>query len=243
MSTEDKDGKRRWRPPADAGKPREGRTMVKRQKVHKKQLGKSSREWVERQLNDPYVRRAREHGYRARAAFKLTEIDDKFRLLKKGARIVDLGCAPGGWLQVAKERGAGQIVGLDLLPVEPIDDVTILMGDITDPELEPQLIKVLDGAPTLILSDMAAATTGHKQTDHVRTIGLAETAAQFAIDHLASNGTFISKMFQGGAQGDLLELLKRNFTKVRHWKPPASRPESPETFVIATGFKGRENAE
>lgn len=236
---EDEDGKRRWKPPGAKAPDGGGRLSTRKQKVHKKKLGKSSREWIDRQLNDPYVRRAKEQGYRARAAFKLSEIDDRFQLIRRGARVVDLGCAPGGWLQVALERGAETIVGIDLSPVEPIGTADIIEGDFTDPEVLADLASRLDEPPNLVLSDMAAPTTGHKQTDHLRTLALAEAAAQFAIEHLAPGGAFVSKVFQGGAQGQLLELLKANFARVRHWKPPASRPESPETFVIALGFHGQ----
>jgi 23S rRNA (uridine2552-2'-O)-methyltransferase len=239
MTIEDDKGRRRWKPPADAREQSGGRTMAKREKVRKKTLSKSSRDWVDRQLRDPYVRRAQEAGYRARAAYKLLEIDERFHILKRGARIVDLGCAPGGWLQVAAEKGAGKIVGVDLLPVDPLADAIIFRGDIQEKGMTEKLIAALGDKPTLVLSDMAADTTGHKQTDHIRTVGLAEIGAQFAIDHLVKGGGFVAKVFQGGAQGDLLEMLKANFATVRHWKPPASRPESPETFVIATGFKGR----
>jgi 23S rRNA (uridine2552-2'-O)-methyltransferase len=239
MTTEDEKGRRRWKPPADSREPSGGRTMAKREKVRKKTLSKSSREWVDRQLRDPYVRRAQEAGYRARAAYKLLESDERFHILKRGARIVDLGCAPGGWLQVAAEKGAARIVGVDLLPVDPVGDAVIFRGDIHEQGMAERLIAALGDQPTLVLSDMAADTTGHKQTDHVRTVGLAEIGARFAIDNLVKGGTFVAKVFQGGAQGDLLEMLKENFATVRHWKPPASRPESPETFVIATGFKGR----
>ncbi|MBI1358990.1 MAG: rRNA methyltransferase [Alphaproteobacteria bacterium] len=212
--------------------------MGQRQHVHKKKLSKSSRVWVERQLNDPYVRRAIEAGYRARAAYKLKEIDEKFGVLKKGARVIDLGCAPGGWMQVAFEKGAARIAGVDLLPVEPIGEAVIFQGDIAEEGMTSRLISALGDRPTLVLSDMAADTTGHRQTDHVRTVALAELAAEFAIEHLAKGGVFVAKVFQGGAQGDLLELLKSNFDEVRHWKPPASRSESPESFVIARGFRG-----
>ena len=239
MSTEDENGKRRWKAPIDARTPDGGRTMGQRQHVHKKKLSKSSREWVERQLNDPYVRRAIEAGYRARAAYKLKEIDEKFAILKKGARVIDLGCAPGGWTQVAIEKGAARIVGVDLLPVEPIGDAVIFQGDIAEEGMTDRLINALGAEPTLVLSDMAADTTGHRQTDHVRTIALAELAGSFAIENLARGGSFIAKVFQGGAQGELLALLKSNFDEVRHWKPPASRAESPESFVIARGFRGR----
>jgi len=236
---EDSKGRRKWKPPKDlpeVGK--SGRSTQNKEKVRKKTLSKSSRDWVDRQLRDPYVRRAQEAGYRARAAFKLKEIDEKFHILKRGARVVDLGCAPGGWLQVLAEKGAARIVGIDLLPVDPLADVVIFEADINAPGMTDKLIAALGDKPTLVLSDMAANTVGHKQTDHVRTVGLAETAAQFAVDHLVKGGTFVAKVFQGGAQGALLELLKANFDDVRHWKPPASRPESPETFVIARGFRG-----
>ncbi len=236
---EDKDGKRRWRPPADTRPPDGGRTMASKQKVRKKTLGKSSRKWVERQLNDPYVRRAQEAGYRARAAYKLKEIDEKFNVLRRGARVIDLGCAPGGWAQVVLEAGATAIAGVDLLPVDPLGGVTFIQGDVAAPGMIEKLVEAIGGPPTLVLSDMAADTIGHKQTDHVRTVGLAEIAAQFAVDHLEKGGTFVAKVFQGGAQGELLETLRTNFREVRHWKPPASRQESPETFVIAMGFKGR----
>lgn len=239
MSTEGEDGKRRWKPPADAKPAEGGRTMGQRQTVRKKKLSKSSREWVDRQLNDPYVRRAHEAGYRARAAFKLKEIDEKFHVIQRGARVIDLGCAPGGWLQVVIEKGVGAVAGVDLLPVDPIADAVVFLGDATEPQMAERLVSAIGGPPSLVLSDMAADTIGHQQTDHIRTIALAEVAARFAVDHLARGGALIAKVFQGGAQGPLLEILKANFTSVRHWKPPSSRSESPETFVIATGFRGR----
>lgn len=236
---EDSKGRRRWKPPKDAGgSSPSGRMTKEKEKVRKKTLSKSSRDWVDRQLRDPYVRRAQEEGYRARAAYKLKEIDEKFKVLKRGARVVDLGSAPGGWLQVVTEKGAAKIVGIDLLPVDPVGDAIIFLDDINAPGMTDKLMAALGEKPTLVLSDMAANTVGHKQTDHVRTVGLAEMAAQFAVDNLVKGGTFVAKVFQGGAQGDLLALLKANFDDVRHWKPPASRPESPETFVIAKGFRG-----
>lgn len=239
MSVEEDDkGRRRWKAPVDARAPAGGRTMAKKEKVRKKTLSKSSREWVDRQLRDPYVIRAQEEGYRARAAFKLKEIDEKFHVLKRGARVVDLGSAPGGWLQVLLEKGAGKVVGIDLLPVDPVGDITIFQADVYEAGMTEKLRAALGDKPTLVLSDMAANTVGHKQTDHVRTVGLAELAAQFAIDNLVKGGSFVAKVFQGGAQGTLLEMLKANFEDVRHWKPPSSRTESPETFVIARRFKG-----
>lgn len=235
---EDEKGRRRWKAPVDARGPAGGRIMAQKEKVRKKTLSKSSREWVDRQLRDPYVLRAQEEGYRARAAFKLKEIDEKFKILKRGARVVDLGSAPGGWLQVLMEKGAEKVVGIDLLPVDPINGITIFQADIYEAGMPQKLMDALGDKPTLVLSDMAANTVGHKQTDHIRTVGLAELAAQFAIDNLVKGGSFVAKVFQGGAQGALLEMLKANFEDVRHWKPPSSRAESPETFVIARKFKG-----
>lgn len=235
---EDSEGKRRWKAPADARTEAGGRSMTKKEKVRKKTLSKSSREWVDRQLRDPYVRKAQDAGYRARAAYKIKEIDEKFHVLKRGARVVDLGSAPGGWLQVVIEKGAAKVVGIDLLPVAAIGDAMIFQADFSDPAIPGKLMAALGEKPTLVLSDMAANTVGHKQTDHVRTVGLAEAAAQFAVENLVKGGAFVAKVFQGGAQGALLELLKTNFDDVRHWKPPSSRSESPETFVIARGFRG-----
>ena len=235
---EDEKGRRRWKAPVDARGPAGGRMMAKKEKVRKKTLSKSSREWVERQLRDPYVIRAQEEGYRARAAFKLKEIDEKFKVLKRGARVVDLGSAPGGWLQVLMEKGAAKVVGIDLLPVDPINGITIFQADIHAPGMTDTLMAALGDKPTLVLSDMAANTVGHKQTDHIRTVGLAELAARFAIDNLVKGGSFVAKVFQGGAKGELLDMLKANVEDVRHWKPPSRRTESPETFVIARRFKG-----
>jgi 23S rRNA (uridine2552-2'-O)-methyltransferase len=235
---EDDKGRRRWKAPLDARGPAGGRMMAQKEKVRKKTLSKSSREWVDRQLRDPYVLRAQEEGYRARAAFKLKEIDEKFNIVKRGARVVDLGSAPGGWLQVLLEKGASRVVGIDLLPVDPVPGITIFQADIYEPGMTDKLIAALGDKPNLVLSDMAANTVGHKQTDHVRTVGLAEVAANFAIANLAKGGNFVTKVFQGGAQKSLLDVLKANFDDVRHWKPPSSRAESPETFVIARKFKG-----
>lgn len=234
---EDDDGKRRWRRKPGGAPDGGGRQLQERQKVRKKRLGKSSRDWVDRQLNDPYVRKAKDRGYRARAAFKLLEIDDRFHILSRNARVVDLGCAPGGWMQVALERGASEVLGIDLSPVEPLAGAEIIEGDFTDPAVLADLASRLTSPPTVVLSDMAAPTMGHRQTDHIRTLALAEAAARFAIEHLAPGGVFVSKVFQGGAQGEMLETLKANFAQVRHWKPPSSRAESPETFVIARGFQ------
>jgi 23S rRNA (uridine2552-2'-O)-methyltransferase len=224
--------KRRWR-----GKPQTGEGRQLTARVKKKQLKESSRQWVERQLNDPYVARARAEGYRARAAYKLIELDEKFHFLRKGARVIDLGAAPGGWAQVAVQRGA-KVVGIDLLPIDPLAGATFLEMDFLAPEAPAALIAALGGAPDIVLSDMAANTTGHAKTDQIRTGALAEAAAEFALKHLAPGGTFVTKAFQGGLDAALLARLKQNFATVRHAKPPASRAESAEVYVVATGFRG-----
>ena len=204
----------------------------------------SSARWLERQLNDPYVAASKREGYRSRAAYKLKEIDDRHRFLKVGQRVVDLGAAPGGWSQIAAERvkaveGKGQVVAIDYLGIEPIAGVEILELDFTDPSAEDQLkARLRDGGADVVLSDMAAPTIGHTKTDHLRIMGLAEAAAQFAIDVLSPGGAFLCKVFQGGTERDLLDLLKRNFAVVRHVKPPASRSDSAELYVLATGFRG-----
>ena len=198
-----------------------------------------STRWLSRQLNDPYVKRAKAEGYRSRAAYKLLELDEKFGVLKGVRAVVDLGIAPGGWSQVVCRTHPGAaIVGIDLLPVDPIEGVTILQMDFMDDAAPDLLMQHLGRAPDLVMSDMAANTVGHPQTDHLRTIALAEAAAQFAIEVLAPGGTFISKVFQGGADRDLLTALKQNFATVKHAKPPSSRKGSPELFVIAQGKKG-----
>jgi 23S rRNA (uridine2552-2'-O)-methyltransferase len=228
--------KRMVRPPSggtDAGRARPARLKTAKERTP------SSQAWLERQINDPFVAEARAKGYRSRAAFKLREIDDRFRVIRRGARIVDLGCAPGGWLQIAVERGARAVVGVDLLPVDPLAGASVIQQDFTDPACGPRLIQLLGGAPDVILSDMAPNTTGHRQTDHLRIVGLIEAAVDFALDVLAPGGAFISKAFQGGETGALLARLKRNFTHVRHVKPKASRAESSELYLLATGFKGR----
>jgi 23S rRNA (uridine2552-2'-O)-methyltransferase len=228
--------KRMVRPPsggADAG-----RAPARRLKTAKIRTP-SSQAWLERQLNDPFVALAHAHGYRSRAAFKLTEIDDRFHLLRKGCRVIDLGCAPGGWLQVAIERGAASVVGIDLLPVEPLAPAILLEGDFTDPDFQVRLAEVLDGPPDLVLCDMAPNTTGHRQTDHLRIVGLVEAAAEFAIAHLRGGGAFLTKAFQGGETAGLIAQLKREFAAVRHVKPKASRAESSELYILATGFRTR----
>ena len=213
-----------------------GRTRVK---TARKRTAQSTR-WLERQLNDPYVKRAKAEGYRSRAAYKLLELDEKFGFLKGVKRVVDLGLAPGGWSQVVRKAvPKTAVVGIDLLPVDPIDGVTILQMDFMDDAAPGRLIEELGGAPDLVLSDMAANTVGHPQTDALRTMALVETALAFAIDVLQPGGAFVSKVFAGGADSVLVAEMKRNFATVKHAKPPASRKGSVEWFVVAQGFKGR----
>jgi 23S rRNA (uridine2552-2'-O)-methyltransferase len=215
-----------------------GRAGPKRLKTAKERTP-SSQAWLERQINDPFVTEAKAKGYRSRAAFKLREIDDRFHLIRRGARVIDLGCAPGGWLQIALERGAGAVAGVDLLPVDPIAGAEILEEDFTDPACGARLIERLGGAPDLILSDMAPNTTGHRQTDHLRIVGLIEAAVDFTTEVLKPGGAFVTKAFQGGETSGLLATLKHNFSEVRHVKPKASRAESSELYLLARGFKGR----
>jgi len=214
--------------------------MSERKIIARNAKDESSKRWIERQLADPYVKKAKDAGYRARAAFKLLEIDERVGLLRRGQRIVDLGCAPGGWMQVCLEKGASELVGIDLLPVEPLTGAHIVEGDINDPADVASMLAGLTGKPDLVLSDMAANTTGHKQTDHLRTVALVEMALHFATQHLAPGGAFCSKVFQGGATRDVLDTLKAHYTSVKHIKPPASRAGSPEIFVVATGFRGQD---
>ena len=198
----------------------------------------SSTRWLSRQLNDPYVKKARTEGYRSRAAYKLAELDKQFDLLKGVARAVDLGIAPGGWSQILRQRcPQARIVGIDLLPTEPLDGVTILEMDFMDEAAPTAIDAALGGPPDLVLSDMAANTVGHRQTDHLRTMALVEAAADFAIRHLAPGGTFVAKVLAGGTDAQLLALLKQRFASVKHAKPPASRKDSSEWYVIAKGFK------
>jgi 23S rRNA (uridine2552-2'-O)-methyltransferase len=203
----------------------------------------SSQRWLERQLNDPYVTASKRDGMRSRAAYKLSEIDDKYHFLKPGAHVVDLGAAPGGWSQIAAERvqsigGKGQVVAIDILPMEALPGVEVLHLDFTEDGAEEQLKALLrDGHADIVLSDMAAPTTGHTRTDHLRIMGLAEAAAHFACDVLRPGGTFIAKVLQGGTERELLDLLKKRFAAVRHVKPPASRSDSAELYVVATGFR------
>ena len=199
----------------------------------------SSKAWIERQLNDPFVRAAKVKGYRSRAAFKLSEIDDRFHLLRPGARVIDLGCAPGGWIQLALERKAGVVVGVDLLPTEPLPPATLLLMDFTDPACAAALEEALGGPADLVLSDMAPNTTGHRSTDHLRIIDLGEQAAAFAVTVLAPGGAFVAKAFQGGETAGLIAGLKRQFAAVRNVKPKASRAESSEVYIVASGFGRR----
>jgi len=217
-----------------------GRVKVKTGKGRTAQ----SNRWLERQLNDPYVRRAKAEGYRSRAAYKLIELDEKFALLRRARYVVDLGVAPGGWAQVVRKVAPkAQIVGIDLLPVDAINGVTLLQMDFMDDKAPGLLRDALGEAPDLVLSDMAANTVGHAQTDHLRTMGLVEAAAWFAIETLRPGGAFVSKAFAGGTDTELLAVLKKHFATVKHAKPPASRKGSVEWYVVAQGFKGRGDAD
>lgn len=208
----------------------------------------SSTRWLQRQLNDPYVVRAKAEGYRGRAAFKIMELDDKFRFLVPGARVVDLGCAPGGWLQIAvkrvnalgekKGKNIGRVLGVDLQEVEPLAGTEVHQLDFMEDDADQKVKEWLGGNADVVMSDMAAASSGHKQTDHLRIIALCEAAAYFAFDVLEEGGTFVAKVLAGGAEGDLQKLLKQKFEKVANVKPPSSRSDSSEKFVVATGFKG-----
>ena len=199
-----------------------------------------SQRWLERQLNDPYVRAARAQGWRSRAAFKLIELDERFHLLRPNLRVVDLGAAPGGWTQVAARRvgDGGRVVALDLLPVEPVPGAILLEGDFQQEATERAVLDALNGQADLVLSDLAPNTTGHNATDHLRIMGLVELAADFARKVLAPGGGFVAKVFQGGAERELLAALKRDFVTVRHAKPPASRKDSAEAYLVAQGFRG-----
>lgn len=210
--------------------------------VHVRKANKrsvQSRAWLERQLNDPYVAAAQAQGYRSRAAFKLIEMDDRYGLIKPGCLVVDLGAAPGGWAQVAVKRGAAKVLGLDLLPINPVQGATFLEGDFNDEDMPARLTALMGAKVDVVLSDMAPNTTGHAATDHLRIIALAEMALEFASHILAPGGSFVAKVFQGGTEKTLLDQLKKSFATVRHAKPPASRAESAETYVVAIGFRGR----
>lgn len=201
---------------------------------------KSSTRWLQRQLNDPYVAEAQRLGYRSRAAFKLAQLDEKYDLLKPGMKVVDLGAAPGGWVQVAQQKigGQGKVVGIDLLEIDPIPGAEMILGDFLAPEAPEKLKSLLGGPANAVLSDMAASSTGHAPTDHLRIMGLAEAALDFAEEVLAPGGFYLAKVLQGGSERELLERLRLAFEKVRHVKPPASRSDSAELYVLATGFRG-----
>ncbi len=200
----------------------------------------ASQRWLTRQLNDPYVKAAKERGLRSRAAFKLLEMDEKLHLLKPGMRVVDLGAAPGGWTQVAVQAvGArGQVVAIDILPMDPVAGATVLQGDFQEEEAEARVIAAMGGRADLVLSDMAPNTTGHTSTDHLRIMGLAEIALDFARRVLAPGGAFAAKVLQGGTEAEMLAVLKRDFATVKHVKPPASRKDSAEMYVVGVGFRG-----
>jgi len=216
---------------------RGARSLATRLKTTRKRT-LSQQRWLERQLNDPYVQRAKSEGYRSRAAFKLLEIDERNKLLRPGMKVIDLGAAPGGWSQVAVQRIGenGSVVGIDILDVDPVPGMDFVQLDFLDPSAPDILKKMMGGPADLVLSDMAANTTGHRQTDHLRTMGLVEAAAEFARDVLAPGGHFLAKVLQGGTQGDLLAELKRDFRVVKHVKPPASRADSSELYVLAMDF-------
>ena len=237
------------RPPKSAPKTGGGGARQMKVRVKNAKHTGTSRVWLERHLNDPYVQASKRDGWRSRAAFKLIEVDDKHRFLKPGQQVVDLGAAPGGWSQVAAQRvrssddksggKRGQVVAIDYLAFDPIAGVDIVEMDFTHDGVEDHLKKLLrDGRADVVLSDMAAPTMGHTSTDHLRIMGLAELAYAFAADILTPGGAFLCKVFQGGSEGELLKTLKRDFAAVRHIKPPASRAESAELYVLATGFRG-----
>ncbi len=220
---------------------RSGKDADRRVKTAKKRTASQVR-WLERQLNDPYVKKAKADGYRSRAAYKIIELDERFNLIRGSKRVVDLGIAPGGWAQVVRKLAPrAAIVGIDLLPTEPIEGVAILEMDFMDDAAPGLLEAELDGPPDLVLSDMAANTVGHKQTDHLRTMALVEAGAWFATETLEKGGAFVAKVLAGGTDAELLQMLKSHFTSVKHAKPPASRKGSSEWYVVAQGFKGRED--
>jgi 23S rRNA (uridine2552-2'-O)-methyltransferase len=220
-------------------KPERGRTSLRTASGR----SVSSQRWLKRQIDDPYVRRAKSEGYRSRAAYKLIEIDDKYRILKPGQKVLDLGAAPGGWSQVAAKRvkaeeGQGRVVAIDLLEVEPILGVELAQLDFLAEDAPEKLHAMLGGKADVVICDMAANTIGHRKTDHLKIVALVEAAAEFACEVLAPGGAFVAKVIQGGTEGELLKTLKRDFASVKHVKPPASRPDSAELYLLATGFRG-----
>ncbi|MDB2324833.1 RlmE family RNA methyltransferase [Alphaproteobacteria bacterium] len=226
-----------------SGRSYRGKTGLTRQPKKMRGRKVSSQRWLTRQLNDPFVAEARSRGFRSRAALKLEQIDDRYDLLKSGMAIVDLGCAPGGWMQVASMRtklgkGNARLVGIDLLETENIVDADIFVGDMMDDAMLTKVRDAIGGAADGVVSDMAAATTGHRATDHLRTTALLEAALDFALEVLNKNGFFLAKCFRGGAERHVLDLMQQNFTTVRHVKPAASRQESVESYVLATGYHG-----
>jgi 23S rRNA (uridine2552-2'-O)-methyltransferase len=217
-----------------------GRGEIRAKIKDRKDRTVSSKRWLERQINDPYVHAAKAKGYRSRAAFKIIELDAQFHFLKKGARVLDLGAAPGGWSQIAAERVGpkGQVVATDILEMEPIDGVTFIHADLLERGTPQMLVAALGGPADVVLTDMAAPTTGHRPTDHLRTTALLEAALDMADETLRPGGIFVGKAFQGGAAGDLIQRLRKSFSSVKHVKPPASRAQSVELYLVATGFRG-----
>ena len=243
MAPQPPDGAAMTKKPRISGAPGAPRAL-KTRVTKKGGLKESSRRWIERHINDPYVQRSRAEGYRSRSAYKLIEIDDRHHILKPGMKVIDLGAAPGGWSQVAAARvksvdGRPQVVGIDYLGMDPVPGAHVLELDFLDEEAPARLIEALGGEPDVVLSDMAAPTIGHRRTDHLRTAHLVEVAADFAISVLKPGGHFLSKTFQGGTEHALLDLLKKNFRSVRHVKPPSSRDESVELYLLAKDFRGR----
>jgi 23S rRNA (uridine2552-2'-O)-methyltransferase len=229
------------------GSGREGGRALKTRVKTARKRSLSSTLWLERQLNDPFVAQARREGFRSRAAYKLLEIAEKYKLFKPGQAIVDLGAAPGGWAQVAAaktdaSRGRGRVIAIDLIEIDPIEGVEFKAMDFHDPDAPARLREWLAGRADGVISDMAANATGHRKTDHLRIVGLVELAADFACEVLAPGGFFIAKVLQGGSEGELLSKLKREFASVRHLKPKASRADSAELYVLATGFRGKASA-
>lgn len=223
--------------------PKQSKANATRMMHHKVKTARGrkigSKLWLERQLNDPYVKEAKIQGYRSRAAFKLLELDKKYKIIKRNDLVVDLGAAPGGWVQIAMNLGAREVIGIDILPVDTVAGAQIVEMDFMDETASEALKKLLGAQPDVVLSDLAANTTGHKNTDHLKTVALVEAAAEFAMDVLKPGGHFVTKVFQGGAEKKLLARLKDNFKYVRHAKPKASRAGSPEMYLVAKGFKGR----